>query len=535
MANPIPFRLTRDRFRNSAEYQVYEAVCDQLTDDWWVVASLDLRASAEGGERELDLVLLHATDGIVIIEVKGFAFEVRGGKFFAPHDQTGQWDPLAQIEAQRSYLSSVLEPILEKKVFGTIAWGLATPKLITIDGALPQHMDRAQLITGEDLGDLLSVVDRLCCIPSHNVPLGPDRLRAVLEVLCPDADFDFSERGLRDLVRRRMEQRLITETKVLESLELNARVIVTGGAGSGKTRLAVAWTRNASFAAKTTLLTCYNDPLALSLASDLEGLEGVTVSAFLRLCQEIVDSEEPDDPAARDRYWNADLPSATRLFLTTPLPRYDTIVVDEVQDFPKLWFDILERLLVPGGQILCVGDPAQDLRTVSSVLEDATGWTRALLSTNNRNSPPIAQLLRRRLGGAAAPKGDPFASPVQFVTVMDPDDTTNAVRRAIANLREADEELWVLTISAAARDRLRRDLSLSPFEERDRGVVCETIYRVKGLDASSIIFVADTETDGETRRRLLYSGISRARDELVIIGAPTIAEVLGFAHDAAES
>jgi len=47
--------------------------------------------------------------------------------------------------------------------------------------------------------------------------------------------------------------------------------------------------------------------------------------------------------------------------------------------------------------------------------------------------------------------------------------------------------------------------------------------------------VADTETDGETRRRLLYSGISRARDELVIIGAPTIAEVLGFAHDAAES
>jgi len=66
-------------------------------------------------------------------------------------------------------------------------------------------------------------------------------------------------------------------------------------------------------------------------------------------------------------------------------------------------------------------------------------------------------------------------------------------------------------------------------------VVCETIYRVKGLDAASVIFVADTETDGDTRRRLLYSGISRARDELVVIGSPTIAHVLGFAHDDAES
>ena len=82
MALPIPDKMSRDRFRNDAEFAVYSALHEQLTDDWVLVPSMELRLDSLPGERELDLLLVHPHYGLLIVEVKSFAFYVHGGQFF---------------------------------------------------------------------------------------------------------------------------------------------------------------------------------------------------------------------------------------------------------------------------------------------------------------------------------------------------------------------------------------------------------------------------------------------------------------------
>ena len=80
----------------------------------------------------------------------------------------------------------------------------------------------------------------------------------------------------------------------------------------------------------------------------------------------------------------------------------------------------------------------------------------------------------------------------------------------------------MLTTTARTRDLLRSRLGFVDWESRDHGTVCESVYRVKGLDVDRVILVADEEEDAEKLRQLLYSGVSRALESLEIIGPEAV-------------
>ncbi len=77
---------------------------------------------------------------------------------------------------------------------------------------------------------------------------------------------------------------------LLDSLEDNREMAISGGAGSGKSVLAIEKAVRDARAGRRSLLTCFNAPLAKYLQSVCEGEENLEVRSFHSLCRMTADA-----------------------------------------------------------------------------------------------------------------------------------------------------------------------------------------------------------------------------------------------------
>jgi hypothetical protein len=324
------------------------------------------------------------------------------------------------------------------------------------------------------------------------------------------------------------------QVRALERLDANRRVVVTGGAGSGKTRLAMAWARRATVRGDRTLLTCYNDPLGASMRQRMNEHDDFLVGSFFEVALRLPGLPELERPERPDAaWWETTVVGHLVKHWHLIEAQFDTIVVDEAQDFSPAWLALLEQLLDSDGarRMLLVADTEQELYERGFHLPSSDdGWTVCELVNNCRNTFQIAQLLRRRLDGAPAPFGGPESTGIEFVAVHGLDAAVVAVGETLASLHQAGMEpgqVLVATVSTTARDTLREGLGLVTWEDSVDGsaIACENVHRVKGLEYDHVVLVAPTEPFD---KRLAYVGVSRAILGLTVVGHAEIGERLGL-------
>lgn len=531
----VPEDLDLSTLANAAERTVVEALRDGLPDSWLVLPHVGL--FTERRDHELDVVLVHGDHGVVDVEVKGHRVQVRDGRWCGADGRALSPQPFDQARKNAYALRDELRdvgPGLERLA---VDYAVALPNTVGFEGQLPPDHVRAQVLTADELGSIADAILDLVSARSRVRSLTPAQVEAIVRHLRPDVEFRWDPNAQMDLARARLDEACASQTRALERLDGNRRVVALGLAGTGKTRLASAWAKRAYLRDERVLFTCYNEPLAQRLAEAVPEDETLKVGPFLKVALGLEGMPPLPVPAEADnRWWTIDAVGHLVSHWHEVTERFDTIVIDEAQDFSPAWLALLETLLDPEGprRLLWCADQNQELYPRGfHVPGTDDGWTRCELVTNCRNAHGIASLMRMHLGGAASPVVGPEAVDLRWVGVPegDPVAVEAVVGGELGRLIDDEERdptrLAVLTFSSALRDRLVEAHGLVRWERRGEigpdgsaTALVENVHRVKGLEFDTVVLVADR---AEVADDLLYVGVGRAVNELVLISPEPLA------------
>lgn len=553
--------------RSPAEREVYCALRDQLPGYVWVMHGLNLLSQNPDlalRDLEADFVIFDRDHGLLVVEVKG------GGVSFDP--QSAEWhsldrkgarheikDPFAQA---RRAMYAVLHTVKEEGRWPgghaprlVAAYGALFPGLSDVSRLVRPGVDRRLAGGSQALRDLPLWCDALFAAfrgqQNDAQGLGPAGMQIVDHLFCrPVVVHAPLALALQQEARRQVE---LTERQalVLRSLGRQTRALIAGGAGTGKTLLALQQARGFAAAGLNTALVCFNRSLGAFLGRETHGTSNLTVGTFHGLAHVWTERAKRDhdwDPLAHAR---GEAPSADAFDTHWPMAlayaseviedRFDALVVDEGQDLPPdAWF-ALQLLLRDSDEsrFFIFFDPNQAVYGKRSQLPIER--EPYLLVENCRNTRPIHEASYRHYRGDVADPPDVEGAEIEVLTSPTPVHQARAIRRLVGQLVAREEvpveQVVVLTTGPGGRQRAESLMSLGPptsarwsHEQlwEPGAVLIETAHRFKGLEAAVVILWLHDTVDADRDVADLYVGLSRARSRLWVVGAAPALSNAGF-------
>lgn len=411
MFPPEPWAATTSR----AEQKLFNVIKSHLGDDWIVLHSLGLANHSRKQWAEIDFVLIGAP-GIYCLEVKGGRVTRYDGlwHFTNRNDETStkHEGPFEQVKSAAYALRDFLNKRLPGEIRDTVVgWGVLFPDILfAVDG--PDIEPRLVYDTRDVENRFSAYVRRLVDYWHEKIEDGrakpvemisPPRIQRIFEVLRGDFDLRPSLRtrignATGELIRLTGEQ-----YTVMDGLSSNARILIRGGAGTGKTLLAVEESRRLADRGARVFLCCYNRQLALYLRPMLQDRPLVEVHNLHSFMKAIVCDAGLEGllPAASEvdlfAVFYPEL-ALQALLESNLLEKFDALIIDEGQDLLlDTYVDLFDRLLRGGirqgtwrifldhNQDVFSGTSPEALRTVL-----AAGPAEYGLNINCRNTRPIA-------------------------------------------------------------------------------------------------------------------------------------------------
>ena len=535
-----------------AEKNLFEALRSGLPDEFHVFHDYAYLGSVQPREGSIDFLVVHRELGMLAIECKGDGVHLRGDGTWMRIAPGGREDPLDESpfrQSQRHIKELVGElrpkiahlfPDLDGAFPFVYGHAVAFPS-VGADrlGPLPAEVSPQIVMFGEDLACLgMRVPEILKYWGSGRPPARVFDERQFTQfrkhVLLPRWKLAPTFGARLELDSQAIVRLSDEQVEVLRSLVSAPRLCVRGGAGSGKTLLALELARAAALEGRHVLLTCFNIALARWIGETVASwgplADRIRAATFHDLCHEAAAAigDIPPLPAHGDKpaagaYWDEVLPD--RLLAAQGagrLPRYDTVIVDEGQDFHRDWFDLLEGLLrdPKRGAFVIFYDPAQDIFGTGCNLPP---YPATVLGVNFRNTRNIAGFLSGLAERAAAPfsrnpEGEP---PVFHAQPHGAAAAARAVERLVEDLvNEKHVPPGRITVIAphtrensclSGIDHLAgQRLSTDPLD-RAGAVLCTTIHKFKGLESDVVILIDVREDDLFCGRAFLYTAAARAR------------------------
>ena len=530
------------RLANGAERKVWQALIDQLEPGDLVIP----------GKRVTDHLKDHEVDFFVAIEGAGIVcVEVKGGEVW--HDGETWWikrrghehkmDPVRQAREACYALRDFVEKD-PRWSQGRLRWDhvVVLPNTdLADDFALPD-CPRWKVIDRAELPDIVAKLRQVLLGQELDRPLlTRDGIEQLADAL--------SGRGLpqRSVVARALENEdaadILTEHQsvILDAIKLLNRVEIRGGAGSGKTFLAMEQARRLTRDGKRVALVCYSHGLASYLeritATWNRRQQPAYVGEFHDLGKKWGAPEGPDESLRTDatvQFWEHDLPAqmADLAAGLEPGHRFDAIVVDEAQDFADAWWDPLLAALADEetGAIYVFTDEGQ--RVFNRYGSPPVPLVPLILDHNLRNTRQIANAFQplvdhpmRFLGGEGPAVRYVACSREDAMNVGD-----DEVERLLDDGWRPEDVALLTTGSRHPEQRERQSAGSSAYWDSfwdAEQVFYGHVLGFKGLERRAVVLVVNEESAFDRSRERLYVGLSRARDQLVVCGDPEFIREVG--------
>jgi hypothetical protein len=550
MARMIP-AMPAEHIESAAEKELFVRMANELSDEWIVLHSLGLAIHDRKPWAEIDFVLI-GPPGVFCLEVKGGLVSREEGVWYTTplHGRESgvkkrlSESPFEQVGSASAALYRHLEKRLPDFARSIVGYGVAVPDCEwTITGP---DIDRSLVYDHNDTTNpLQDFVDRMTSTWAQRLGRQWHREREILrrstkQRVLDELRGDFalvpSLRAMAEAAGRELIRLTEQQADLFARLSENARVIARGGAGTGKTTIALAEARRCAANGSRVLLVCFSRNLAAHLGSELEDVNGIVVTTLHSLMAQTVAAAGLENrlPDAEDPYlYETFFPElCLEVLLEESRPRFDVLIVDEGQDLllePYMdVFDVLIEGGIAAGKWRWFIDPNQNLFTGIS----AAGMRRLLmvnpvdwpLTINCRNTAPIATQVSLLAGVRADLTLIPDGPSVEYQWWDSVDEQRRLISNHISRVRHAgfgEGRLIILSPYHIERSSLANgligsslpivDVSRGGIDDPTPGVRFSTIASFKGLESDIVLLIDVDDLDDPRSQFLVYVGASRAR------------------------
>lgn len=556
MANIIP-KLTDiqiSKIEPKSEQKVYKALYEQLPDSWLVVHSLEFVKKTSQynshGDREADFVIFAPEYGVLVIEVKGGGIEY--------DEQTRQWysidkdqnkheikNPLSQAKDAKYEIRNHLKDKGKRDIL--IAHGALFPDISNIN-ALSNPAIPNNILGGSDkLSDLktwiISIFQYWSGEQPNYTPLEASGVNIASQIYGKQVSI---QQSLASKIETEIEQQIILtnqQKSILRQLRKRKEAIIEGGAGTGKTVLALDHAQTLAKQGLKVLLLCYNEKLGNTLKEKSQGIENLHPMGFHQFCywrikQVKIDTNRNLLAESAINYPNEDkfsvwMPDAlTESYDISPIT-YDVIIVDEGQDFKDEYWLAIEELRDRNSdtKLYIFQDGNQAIYTSTDELP--INSEPLFLFDNCRNTKPIHQLAYQYYQGEEIEAPNIDGELIQYIVKGSLEQQAFEIDKKVAelihkeNIKPKDIAVIVMDNFNTAQKLLEKtkNSKIWAFKEfsPQSKVLVETAKRFKGLESKIIfLWVLDSSNMSE---KMLYVSISRARFRLWIVGDADIKKI----------
>ena len=525
-------------FVTESERLVWEQLCANLGADDLLIANK--RVTDHSKDFEIDIVVVMPGAGVVVVEVKGGGVRHDGTSWRRQlNGNDSSIDPVEQARTAKYALRKYIEDDNRWGSRSRVRWGhvVVLPYLSLADDFALPDCPRWAVVGRNDMPEL---AQRLRAIgerqKTKNRRVTGDDAATIAEILrgrsLPQRDL-IGDAAEREDVADRLTQ---AQTVILDAIRLLPRVEVRGGAGSGKTWLALEQARRLSRDGRRVALLCYSRGLAAFLERRVRAFSHrkdvpAYVGTFHGLGAEWGAEAGSDDDTD---YWERRLPEQMVTLAADQAVghRFDAIVVDEAQDFADQWWPALFAALKDAdtGGLYAFSDEGQRVFSRYGGVPDVL--LPVVLDHNLRNTVQIAEsfntlaTMRMRLLGGEGPA-------VRFVECPTTDALACADDEADALLDAGWRPQDVALLATGSRhpeQTARQAAGPEAYWESfwdDEQVFYGHVLSFKGLERRAVVLALNEQAVGERSKERLYVGLSRARDQLVVCGDPAFVEQVG--------
>lgn len=532
---------------------------DGSTNNMYVLHSLFTSHHIKNISGELDFLVIAPSEGFFSIEVKhGGVTRKNGDWCYTNREGKTTYKKISPFAQQNATINSIRQYVLGKlkhnneiyERFSKILWGSGvafTSMTEFVDFGPEGHS--WQVLTKQGLslpiGSYIHSLSKGSHAESENkywydvnkARPTKDDCELLVKILRGDFEVNYSEINQIIDTDELIEEYTEEQFSLLEFVRFNDRCLIQGSAGTGKTLMALELFKRKAQEDLSVALFCFNKQLGEKLKNATEKIDinlgknnfCGTLHSYLVHATKLV---QPQNKEKLQKFYAEDLPM--EFFLENEnlddYKKFDFLIVDEAQDVITPYYLEVFNTILKGGikngkwvmfgdfsnQAIYLNDPNDSMDLLRS---ESDFMTFPPLRINCRNSKEIARQ-NTLMTGTQMPRVNsknyfgnnvickyPSRSSQKEVLL---EILLNIIKRGIPL-----EKVTLLSPKKFENTFAGEDPKIKGFMEK--GLKTSTIQAFKGLENTIVVLFGFDEVSSLQMQRLLYVGISRAKQELYLV------------------